>query len=771
MKHVLLYVFLICIFQINAQSIPDDVKPPSWNLSNLSNLKAKKLPSFDLKSLQEEDAINDNDKSKPWRFGYDIYVDDNLFEKGKLTELPNGDKIWRIAYKSEGAFSINFLFDQFLIPEGSKLYVYNNSKDDLIRPFTHHNNNPEEVLGTWMVKGNTAIIEYHQPAHVSGPAKLVIGSVVHGYRTGHMFQKALNDSGPCNQDVDCDITPAGADPFSINQKKEDVKSANALMISGGFSFCSGTLINNTNNDQTPYFLTANHCGGGEPTWAFRFNWRSDNPSCGTFANSGNGSFNQTVSGATFRASSSRSDMKLVEINDTSFFTTNASNLVWAGWNRSTAQLPNLSFGIHHPSGDIQKVCRDDQGGLRTTINFNGDPNTQVWRIADWDLGVTEPGSSGSALYNQDGHIIGLLSGGFAACSGTNDNNQEDWYGRFGVAWDFGASSSQRLDFWLDPAGSNPITLDQFPPLQVFNNDARVTTVSSSNFFCNEGFTPDVVIVNQGALNLTSATVEYQLDAEPATVINWTGDLSTGQQEIVDSASYQNLGPGPHTFTITVSNPNGVPDQNTTNDTSVFNFTVAENFATNDVIFNITTDDYAAETSWELRNSSGALISTGPSSTYADNTTNQEVINIPSFDECYTFTILDSFGDGICCGYGNGSYNLEDDSGNLIISGGEFGASESITFKALNPLSIDESIFQNQFRFYPNPVGNMLNIESNRIIDRFNYEIINTLGQTVVKGVFFSSTTNSISMKTLESGIYFIKISSEGRIFTQKLIKE
>ena len=261
MKFKLLFTFLFtCAFGFS-QVIPDEVKPPSWNLEELPNVKPHKLASFNLKKLQEEDKINDKDKSKPWRFGHDIYVDHDFNEVGKWTTLDNGDRIWRMSYTSEGALTLNFMFDIFKIPEGAKLYVYNDEKTDLLRPFTHHNNNPEEVLGTWFVEGNKAWIEYYEPANAVGMAKLTVGSVVHGYRTAETYQKNLGDSGDCNHDVDCDITPT-SDPFEINTRKEEVKKAAGMLLTGGFSFCSGTLVNNTNNDGTPYFLTANHCGGG-----------------------------------------------------------------------------------------------------------------------------------------------------------------------------------------------------------------------------------------------------------------------------------------------------------------------------------------------------------------------------------------------------------------------------------------------------------------------------------------------------------------------------
>jgi hypothetical protein len=382
------------------------------------------------------------------------------------------------------------MFDVFWIPEGATLYVYNNEKNDLIRPFTHHNNNPEEVLGTWLVKGDQAWIEYYQPADVIGDPKLTVGSVVHGYRTADSYQKSLGDSGPCNHDVDCDIAPS-SDPFDINTRKEEIKKSGALILRGATEWCSGTLINNTNNDGTPYMLTASHCGGAEGSWSFRFNWRSPNPSCGTFTNSTDGSFNQTVSGSIVRAESFRSDMLLVEITDTSFFNNNP-DVVWSGWNRSTTQTPQINFGVHHPAGDIQKTCRKDGGGFRRTSG-----GQDFWRINNWDLGVTEGGSSGSGLFNENGHLIGMLTQGNAACSGANDNSGFDEYGRFGVAWDFGSSPSSRLEEWLDPFNTGVTTLDIFPAVLSLNEFALERLIDVYPNPVNDNLNVVLTNINEG----------------------------------------------------------------------------------------------------------------------------------------------------------------------------------------------------------------------------------------------------------------------------------
>lgn len=813
MKNKLLLLFVCISTFAFAQIIPENVKPPSWKLTDQfsTDLTPFELPAINVKSLKAEDAINDQDKSKPWRFGKEIYVDHDASEFGEWTTLPNGDKIWRMVYHAEGALTLNFMFDVFWIPEGSKLYVYNNDKTDIIRPFTHHNNNPEEVLGTWYVKGDQAWIEYHQPASVQGTPKLTVGAVVHGYRTIAGIEKALNDSGPCNHDVDCDITPLGADPHNINQKKEDVKAANAFINLGG-AVCSGTLVNNTSNDQTPYFLTANHCGGGEGFWSFRFNWRSPNPSCGTFANSTDSPINQTVSGSVFRASSSQSDMKLVEITDPSFFTT-TTDLVWAGWNRSTTQTPDVNFGIHHPAGDIQKVCRDDQGATRTVFNFNGNPNTQMWRIEDWDLGVTEGGSSGSALYNEEGLIIGMLSGGAAACSGTNDNGQFDVYGRFGVAWDFGTSASSRLSDWLDPGNTGVMTLGQFPPLETFDIDASISISELGLDNCSGFITPTITITNLGNNAITTATINYNVNSGTDTTINWSGNLNNGESDTI-SLPQLTLQNGANTFNVELINPNGQADDQPSNNTSsqAFDFTGALCSSVANTQFETSTTGVEFNTISNLN--------TGKPSGYSDYTSISTNVNRESSYDLSVYANSDGNYQIITYAWIDWNQNCSFDEeeqydlgtsaniNNVLTAGSPLSITVPsdaalgstvmrITTKYTNPnanqfptscennhdaevedytvivepsLSIEEYNLSS-IKVYPNPVTDELNIQTQNLSEALNYEVVNALGQRVKEGKLSINALNRISLSELSNGIYFIKLSSTTSSLVHKIIKE
>ncbi|WP_353780180.1 hypothetical protein [Winogradskyella sp. 3972H.M.0a.05] len=108
------------------------------------------------------------------------------------------------------------------------------------------------------------------------------------------------------------------------------------------------------------------------------------------------------------------------------------------------------------------------------------------------------------------------------------------------------------------------------------------------------------------------------------------------------------------------------------ETTTINY--VKEFVCPDLVLNIIFDTYPQETSWEITNSGGSVVASGDM--YAGETTLTEDLCLP--DGCYTFTIFDSFGDGICCGYGDGSYEITLD-GNVLISGGTFGADESQNF--------------------------------------------------------------------------------------------
>ena len=103
----------------------------------------------------------------------------------------------------------------------------------------------------------------------------------------------------------------------------------------------------------------------------------------------------------------------------------------------------------------------------------------------------------------------------------------------------------------------------------------------------------------------------------------------------------------------------------------------------DITVTINLDDYPEETSWSITNANGATVASG--GTYAGQPDGSTVTeDVCLVEGCYDFTINDSFGDGICCGYGNGSYSVADAYGDILASGGQFGSTEITPFCVSSP---------------------------------------------------------------------------------------
>jgi subtilisin family serine protease len=216
-------------------------------------------------------------------------------------------------------------------------------------------------------------------------------------------------------------------------------------------------------------------------------------------------------------------------------------------------------------------------------------------------------------------------------------------------------------------------------------DAAITAiVNPGSTLCNGTFAPIVTLRNFGSQTLTSCTINYNWGGAPQT-FNWTGSLITGNSVNV-TLPQVNIPNGNYTFTASTSNPNGQADQNPTNDSSSKNILVDNNGQI--VTLTVVTDCWGSETTWQIVNdANGQIVMTG--GPYQDNTPlGQQVHNFCLPTGCYTYTIFDSYGDGLngsqwqSCNV-NGNYFMQYQNGTNIFSmtaqNGNFGASASHQF--------------------------------------------------------------------------------------------
>ncbi len=381
--------------------------------------------------LAAADRLEAASLGAPLYVAYPFEVDLDLGSSGTWELLDDGSRLWRLRIHSPTALHLNLGFTRFDLPAGAGVWIYDPAGDYVEGPYTARDPTPQGELWTPVIVGDEVVIELYVPAAAAAPLALRVGFVNHGFRTFSRKQ------GSCNNDVIC---PEG-DPW-----RDQIRSVGFYTIYGT-GVCSGEVVNNTAQDLTPYFLSAHHCGvTAANAGSMVVYWNFESPTCGQLSG---GSFQDNQSGAAFRASDAASDFLLVELAEPP---DPAFNVYYSGWN-VTGNVPQSAVGIHHPGLDEKAISFDDDPLTKVNIGYGG---VTHWQVGNWEDGTTEPGSSGSGLWDPaDGLVVGILTGGWASCTVID----ADFYGMLSVAWNGDGTPQGRLRDWLDPLDTGTLVLD------------------------------------------------------------------------------------------------------------------------------------------------------------------------------------------------------------------------------------------------------------------------------------------------------------------------
>jgi len=411
--------------------------PRSFKLSLSENVPIIELSKFDNDALRAED-LRHADKGNPLRIGVSHILNYNMNNCGRLDILANGDRIWRVAFKSPDAENIEASFSKFIIPEGADLFMYNEAHDYVIGSYNEKNTMEGNIFYAEAIPGDVIYMEYYEPQWAKFHGELAIDMIGHIYR--NILDPYPNQSGACHINVAC------TEANSYRKQVDAVVYMEMTEQNGDTYLCSGAMINNMRNDRTPYVYSAEHCydGTAYKTWKFYFNYQT--ATCTGTTQKPLSRF--VVTGYEVKASGSRtasSDFLLVKITG-NFINSKRDSIFFAGWDNSTS-TPTIGCGIHHPEGDFKKISIPQ--------NVISDPSmTRFWQVS-WktssNKGVTEQGSSGSPLFNANGLIVGSLCCGSSACDYLTG---KDDYGKLAYAWTNGSNYSSggtnNLKYWLDP---------------------------------------------------------------------------------------------------------------------------------------------------------------------------------------------------------------------------------------------------------------------------------------------------------------------------------
>ncbi|MEY4904113.1 MAG: hypothetical protein RLZZ292_1928 [Bacteroidota bacterium] len=436
------------------------VLPASWSAKNPIQRVAPiaKLPSLNVAKLEDEDRRSGNHN----RFAAPIDVDYSPENSGDWTTLPDGQQLWQLHIKSSGAYALTLLYDYFHLPEGAQLWVYDEAKHKVVGNYTAADNTPKNIQLTGLIYSDAIVIEYLLPANIPQTTQSFhIHKIYHAYQrelslpqseTGNVAGgpagTGFGKSSHCNININC--------PDGANWQQHKHAAVRIMMVlAEGMGWCTGNLMNNTAEDGKPYLLTAFHCKDGYTPlydyWTFDFNYEFQ--SC-TSSNI-EPPVNRLV-GCAQRAGRQQSDFLLLEL--TSAIPTSYTPYFY-GWNRDANFIPTNTYQIHHAKGDVKKLTFDTNNTAiinASTIKWNNNvttPSYNHYRVAP-NKGVLEIGSSGSALLDENGLVIGQFNGGLLdSCFVT-----KAYHGRFASSWENGSTPETRLREWLDPLNTGVVTL-------------------------------------------------------------------------------------------------------------------------------------------------------------------------------------------------------------------------------------------------------------------------------------------------------------------------
>lgn len=453
------FIFLCYSFTTFGQ-LSETSQPWSFTVDKISH-------SFQQLSIAppEQELLGSEDSPigssyKPGQFARLLPVNLQLANCGSVEILSDGRKVWRLKLSLEGTQALSLYFTDFKLPENVKLFLYDEEFNELKGAYTSANNRESGLFGTSLIYSSVVILELNIPKEIALGNWFIISELSYA---DNLFpspdgMKGFGTSDYCEVNINC--MPEG-DEWQ-KQKRGVVRIQ--IKANGGLYWCTGTMVNNTRYDNTPYLLTADHCAYKNSNyatvedleeWIFYFNYESEtceNPSFEPDLLSLTGC--EKIAHGGYRGLTG-SDFFLVKLYDD---IPPEWNVYFNGWS-ALDESSNTGVTIHHPDGDIKKISTYTEE--LTTTGWSGNGLPSHWRVkwvqTENNWGVTEGGSSGAPLYNDQGLMIGTLTGGLATCWNADS---PDYYGKFSYHW---ASNdipdTTKLKPWLDPDNTGLLTMD------------------------------------------------------------------------------------------------------------------------------------------------------------------------------------------------------------------------------------------------------------------------------------------------------------------------
>lgn len=308
---------------------------------------------------------------------------------------PDGSQIIALIIKSSGASGIGAHFRDFALADGEEVYVYGAAANSVVfGPFADKGPWGSGEFWSGTVDGDTVVIEFYKRTDENGQGFKI-------FEISHILAELdwrLHSSEPdvlnCEVDASC---YGGPEKNAVGR---------ILFNDNGLKLCTGTLLNNSAEDGTPYFLTANHCIDSQAVaQTVEVYWFYQATSCnsGVLRN-----WVHSPLGANLLATQASNDFCLLRLLNNV-----PGGVYFSGWTSAVQPLGTNVYGLHHPDGyippTVTSYLRRSTGNIMST-NENCLNLVNGYAVR-WTAGSAEPGSSGSGLWSSNGYLVGVLSCG------------------------------------------------------------------------------------------------------------------------------------------------------------------------------------------------------------------------------------------------------------------------------------------------------------------------------------------------------------------------
>lgn len=446
------------------------------------------LPRLGDSEVALRSAVKDAERElRVFTYAHNRELPEDVMDYGVWLGDTEGQYVWRLSITSPEAKGLALCLENYHLPAEAAVYAYG-SAGGRLGALTNANNSDHGVLQLAPLSGETITLEYELPqGQVPAPGQrppFVVRNVEHdfvGVRSIRAGGKGVAGFGEPYFNAYQSLESMNCAPNVVAYPEYKAQSRSVVILAIGGMMGSGALINNLRSDGKAYVLTAAHnlnnlykinkidkIESAVRRIVFFFGFESPSVEGNIRATE-----EMSLSGAKLVAYDPDSDMAILEItglpmgdNGERLPIPAAYNVYYAGWNRNPLP-PAPYFGIHHPAIMPKRYSRVEADKLQV-VDFSTRSGLLAWyqkhwHVPRWFIGTTAPGSSGSPLFDRDGHIIGGLTAGYSYCPDKYGSKPEDdYYYAVHRAWQ-GAGALANMARILDPDGTGQTICPGYDP--------------------------------------------------------------------------------------------------------------------------------------------------------------------------------------------------------------------------------------------------------------------------------------------------------------------